>query len=56
MNGQKKEKNGFGRHFCWVLPLYLSTAHSFSEEFNLSLLDLHFHQVMGIMLEKPVIY
>ena len=28
----------------------------FSLEINLSLQDLHFHQVMGIMLQKQVIY
>ena len=28
----------------------------FSIEINLSLQDLHFHQVMGIMLQKQVIY
>ena len=28
----------------------------FSSEINLSLQDLHFHQVMGIMLQKQVIY
>ena len=29
---------------------------NFSIEINLSLQDLHFHQVMGIMLQKQVIY
>ena len=29
---------------------------TFFEEFSLSLQDLHFHQVMDIMLEKQVIY
>ena len=28
----------------------------FSIEINLSLQDLHFHQVMGIMLQEQVIY
>ena len=28
----------------------------FSAEFSSSLQDLHFHQVMGIMLKKTVIY
>ena len=28
----------------------------FSIEINLSLQDMHFHQVMGIMLQKHVIY
>ena len=28
----------------------------FSIEINLNLQDLHFHQVMGIMLQKQVIY
>ena len=28
----------------------------FSIEINLSLQDLHFHQVMGIMLQKQLIY
>ena len=28
----------------------------FCEEFSLSLQDLHFHQVMDIMLQKQVIY
>ena len=30
--------------------------HFFSIEINLSLQDLHFHQVMGITLQKQVIY